>query len=98
VHERQRPEADSEELRLVVSLGHTGDQELYLRVSSDGAGELRALMEDENIFSGEELEFSVTQDVTILAATRWTTFTSAPLAIHSPSKVFSTVRCRRFAL
>jgi hypothetical protein len=83
-----------------VSLGHTGDQELYLRVSSDGAGELRALMDDENIFSGQELEFSVTQDVTILAASIGAGRPSRrpPLAIHSPSKVFSTVRCRRFAL
>src|SRR3954452_10554988 len=54
-------------LRLRISLGHTGDQALYLRVSPTAARALRELMEAEGVFIGEAMEHSAGTDLAIYA-------------------------------
>lgn len=53
-----QPTTESEQLRLIVDAGFTGDQTLHLRVSPEGAEELKALMEAEGVFAGGFLEHS----------------------------------------
>jgi hypothetical protein len=55
-------------LHLRVSLGHAGQQALYLRVSPSAASELRQLMEDEGVFGGEIIELSAGAELAVYAA------------------------------
>jgi len=55
------------DIQLVVSLGHTGDQALYLRVTPDAAPELKQDLEDAHVYAGEILEFTAGQELVIYA-------------------------------
>ena len=57
-----------DQLELVISLGHTGDEVFDLRVSPAYADELETLLEDEGVYSGRILEFSAANELAILAA------------------------------
>lgn len=57
-----------ERVRVRLSLGHTGDQNLLVRVSPSAADEMRDLLEAEGVFDGGILEMSAGPDLMIYAA------------------------------
>lgn len=60
-------DTSSEHLRLVLGTAIPGDQVLLLRVSRDGADELRSLLEEEGVYEGSVMEHSAGPDLLIYA-------------------------------
>jgi len=78
-----QPLSDADTIRLVLSQGHTGSRTLDLRVSPEGADELRRLMEEHSVFEGQALEFSAGSDLVIYSGSIATGLTALAAVIRA---------------
>lgn len=72
-----------EPVHVRISLGHTGDQALYVRVTPTAAPEIKSLLESEGVYAGDVLEFSTAPDLAIIAASFGAGLTGLAAALNA---------------
>lgn len=74
---------DSNDTRIVLSLGMPEDDTLYLRVSPQEGEEIRSLLEAEGLFAGEALEHSAGPELLIYVASIGSGLTGLAAVMHA---------------